>query len=116
MSSRVIRCVSTFVVKPLSVRAPTGHDLDGLDVARDDGFKAPLDLHPEADVNSPLLQKRAPERAACEPRARGLRKEAPALHHDVAAHRTERDDPVDAVSGPDRHLVELSQAIELQAV
>ena len=79
-------------------------------------FKAHLDLHAEPDVNPALLQERAPEGAACEPRARGLRKKAPTLDDDLAAHRNDRDDPVDVVSRPDRQLVELAQAIELQPI
>ena len=100
----------------LSVREPARHELDGLDIARDDRLKASLDFHPEPDVEAPPLQERAAKRAACEPRARGLGEKASTLNHDLATLRNDRDDSVHVVSRTDRQLVKLAQPIDLQSI
>ena len=47
---------------------------------------------------------------------RRLGEEAAALDHDLTVSWNDRDDPVHVVSRPDRQLVELAQAIELQTI
>src|SRR5436309_236926 len=99
-----------------SVRATVRGERDRLDIARHDVFQTDLDFHPEADINAPLLEERAPERTARQPRAGELWKKPPALHQHFTARRNDGNDPVQIILRSHGQLVELAQTIELQSV
>jgi hypothetical protein len=95
------------------VRAAAGQDLNGPDVAGDDRFETDLNLHPEPDIDPAQFQKGAPERAARDVGARGLREEASALHQHLPAQRVQQNHPIEAVACLDSEFVQLSQTINL---
>jgi hypothetical protein len=85
-----------------------GDDLNRPDVARDDGFEADLNLHPEPDIDPAEFQKGSTERAARELGARGLGEEVSALHQHLPPQRFQKNNPIEVVAGLDSKLVKLA--------